>query len=231
MTAGNRQAGAVPASRRDGRESILCATREVVAEVGFQNATVEEIHKRAGVARATFYAYFRNKHQAFIAAMDTVIDELYTVAGLRSPNPDEYGRIVEGNANYLGAWARHRHVLAEWYALALIDPEAREIYETNRQRFEDRIHNRLCRLMERGRIPPTDAPLLTSALMGMIESFVRRHLGPDTTDADCQAIFPRAVEVVSECWYRMVYAKPAPGYRYDQLRYATPAADSPRRTN
>ncbi|GAB4325537.1 MAG: hypothetical protein Kow0010_08100 [Dehalococcoidia bacterium] len=220
MTTGKRGHPSAPAVRRDGRESILCATREIVAEVGYQNATVEEIRRRAGVARATFYAYFRSKQQAFIAAMDTVIDELYTVAGLRSPNPDEYGRIVEGNANYLRAWARHRRVLAEWYALALIDPEAREIYEANRQRFEDRIHNRLCRLMERGRIPSTDPRLLTSALMGMIETFVRRHLGADATEADCHEIFPRAVEVVSECWYRMVYAKPAPAYPYDELRYA-----------
>lgn len=209
-----------PANRRDGREAILCATREIVADVGYQNATVEEIRQRAGVARATFYAYFRNKKQAFIAAMDMVIDELYTVAGLRSPNPDEYGRIVEGNANYLRTWARHRRVLAEWYALTLIDPDARAIYEENRQRFEDRIHNRIARLMERGRIPATDPRLLTSALMGLIESFVRRHLGAEATDAECHAIFPRAVEVVSECWYRMVYAKPAPGYPYEQLTYA-----------
>lgn len=213
------RAQASSGARRSGREAVLCATREVVAEVGYHNTTVEEVRHRAGVARATFYAYFGNKKQAFIAAMGTVIDELYTVAGLRSPHPDEYARIVDGNANYLRAWARHRRVLAEWYALSLIDDDARITYEANRQRFEDRIEHRLRRLMERGRIPGADTSLMTGALMGMIETFVRRYFGPEASDDDCRAIFPRAVEAISVCWYQMVYAQPAPPHSYLHIHF------------
>jgi AcrR family transcriptional regulator len=65
------------------RERILLATTELVAERGYQKATIELIAKTAKVALSTFYEHFTGKEEAFLAAFDesvaaaaSVFDEL-----------------------------------------------------------------------------------------------------------------------------------------------------------
>jgi AcrR family transcriptional regulator len=50
------------------RERILYATGEVAAEKGFAAATIADITTAAGVDRRVFYAHFRDKQEAFLAA-------------------------------------------------------------------------------------------------------------------------------------------------------------------
>jgi len=68
------------------RERILVATTELVAERGYQKATIELIAKTAKVALSTFYEHFAGKEEAFLAALDesvaaaaSVFDELIDV--------------------------------------------------------------------------------------------------------------------------------------------------------
>ena len=43
---------------------------EVVAERGFARATVQDVIRRAGVSRETFYQQFQDKEDCFLAALD-----------------------------------------------------------------------------------------------------------------------------------------------------------------
>ncbi len=52
------------------RERILLATAEVVAERGYQKATIELIAKTARVALGTFYEHFSSKEDCLLAAFD-----------------------------------------------------------------------------------------------------------------------------------------------------------------
>src|ERR1044071_2679595 len=55
------------------RARILDATARLVAERGYTQASVEEIRRRAGVSRRTFYAHFDGKEDAVVAAFDAVV--------------------------------------------------------------------------------------------------------------------------------------------------------------
>lgn len=61
------------------RGRLLDATVEVVAEVGYVDATVHKILKRAGISRRTFYEIFTDKQACFIAAYDEEIEHLLGV--------------------------------------------------------------------------------------------------------------------------------------------------------
>ncbi len=200
-----------------GRQLILRGTYAVVRSQGFHRATVSDICREAGIARATFYVYFGSKLDAFVATMEDVVERLYEEAGQRYPDEDEYGRIVRGNVTYLQAWARDREVLAEWFALALIDDRVGETYRKRRDQFEERLEGRISRLIAAGRIPATDARMLAVTLSGMVESFVRRFLAPGDHDLEEPAGFQAAVRVVSEAWYRMVYGEQPPAYDYSRF--------------
>ena len=49
---------------------LVAAARKVFSERGFQNATMEEIAKLAGVAKGTIYLYYPSKQAAYWAAME-----------------------------------------------------------------------------------------------------------------------------------------------------------------
>lgn len=72
--------GSEPVSRdeapADQRRRILEATAELVAEQGFQAATIEAIVRRARVGYATFYKSFDDKEAAFLALLDEAVGVL-----------------------------------------------------------------------------------------------------------------------------------------------------------
>jgi AcrR family transcriptional regulator len=94
------------------RARILDATARVVAERGYAGASVEEIRRRAGVSRRTFYAHFSGKEDAVVAAFDAAVAYVLPrlVEAFRSA-PD-WARAIDATvAAYLalaecdGAWA------------------------------------------------------------------------------------------------------------------------------
>lgn len=54
----------------DQRERILDAMAAVAREEGYHGATVPRVVKRAGVSHKTFYDFFGNREQGFLAAID-----------------------------------------------------------------------------------------------------------------------------------------------------------------
>jgi AcrR family transcriptional regulator len=59
------------------RERILAAVAEAVMDMGYVATAVEDIIACAGVSRRTFYAIFKNKEEAFLAAYDDGVERLF----------------------------------------------------------------------------------------------------------------------------------------------------------
>ena len=49
------------------QKKLLAAAREIVCERGFANVSVEEITQKSGVAKGTFYTYFKRKEDVICA--------------------------------------------------------------------------------------------------------------------------------------------------------------------
>jgi AcrR family transcriptional regulator len=61
------------------RLRILDAMRAAVAEHGYQDASVADVIKRAGVSRKTFYAQFVDKEDCFVVAYDEHVRRLEAI--------------------------------------------------------------------------------------------------------------------------------------------------------
>ncbi len=63
------------------RERILNAVTDVSSLAGYATMSVEDIISVAGVSRRTFYDTFASKEDAFLAALDGVVEELLAEVG------------------------------------------------------------------------------------------------------------------------------------------------------
>lgn len=82
--------GAVAYSQR---ERLLAAVAEVVAEHGYNKATIAQITDAASVSRRTFYEHFAGKEECFIAAFDAVdaysAESMFEAGGAQAEWPDQ----------------------------------------------------------------------------------------------------------------------------------------------
>jgi AcrR family transcriptional regulator len=90
------------------RPRILDAITDLVAAHGYPGTTVREIARQASVSLSTFYEYFPDKEQCFLAAYDRVADHLLaaiTAETAKAAGPRE--GIERGIARYFTWFAEH----------------------------------------------------------------------------------------------------------------------------
>jgi AcrR family transcriptional regulator len=58
------------------RERLIAGLAEAIAENGYSGTTIAHITRHAAVSRRTFYEHFSSKDECFVAAYDTVMNEL-----------------------------------------------------------------------------------------------------------------------------------------------------------
>jgi AcrR family transcriptional regulator len=58
------------------RERLIAGLAEAIAENGYAGTTIAHITRHAAVSRRTFYEHFASKDECFVAAYDTVMEEL-----------------------------------------------------------------------------------------------------------------------------------------------------------
>jgi AcrR family transcriptional regulator len=61
---------------RNQRERLIAGIADAVAENGYGGATIAQIARHAAVSRRTFYEHFESKEECFVAAYETVMEEL-----------------------------------------------------------------------------------------------------------------------------------------------------------
>ena len=93
------------------REAILSAALDEFSQQGFEAARLDDVAKRAGVAKGTIYLYFSDKEALFQELIRTMLTP------------------VVGSIEAMGAVDLPMRVLAE----RLIDVFVREVYETRRR--------------------------------------------------------------------------------------------------
>lgn len=58
------------------RQQVIDSAKEVFSKKGFHKASISDIVQKAGIARATFYLYFRNKRHLFQSLLEFLLQEL-----------------------------------------------------------------------------------------------------------------------------------------------------------
>lgn len=131
------------------RRQLLDLALELFAEHSYDELSIDDIAKRAGVSKGLLYHYFPSKRAFYVAAVEEaarqIIEETDIDAYGEGPEPDPAGQRIVLKA-FMDYVSRHRSVYAFLLRSGIgTDPEAAEIIESTREALVRRMLSRLSR--------------------------------------------------------------------------------------
>jgi AcrR family transcriptional regulator len=160
------------------RSRLLEAVGRAVAERGYAGATIDDVVRRAGVSKKTFYDHFADKEDCFLAAYEAASEELLRrVIEARADHEDWEERTRAGNAAYL-RWLAADPALARVFLIevAAAGPRAAE----RRERIRDDYAELTRALQEEARAEmpslPELPPEIFQAVVAAVDDIVVRRI-------------------------------------------------------
>ncbi len=144
--------------RSSQHQRLLRAVVECVAENGFEATTVPLIVGTARVSGNTFYKFFTDKTDCFLAACDEIAGELFTELASVIDEPDWSAAVRRGTGMYL-RWWQERPAFARAYLLAI--PAAGERAYEQREGVYSMFRAMFQALAERARAAQPELPPLS----------------------------------------------------------------------
>ncbi len=147
------------------RRKILDAAEEVFGEMGYYEASISEITRRAGVAQGTYYIYFRSKREIFAELVEDIGKRLR--AEMRAAIMGVSDRLEiekRGFEAFFRFVARHRRIYNIVQEAERVAPDAFHAYYRG---ISHGYIRGLREAMEKGTIKELDPEAIAYTLMGI----------------------------------------------------------------
>ena len=189
--------------KAENREKLLLAARKVFAEKGYGEATARDIVRRTDLASGTFYNYFDDKQDVFMALLEEMSEKGRALVRAQRQSP---GRTIEERV--AGAYRAY-------FAWAVEEDDLFEVFRRNagvialmpdREPFELGISELIEDLKEwaqAGDLPDGDFEYLATAAVGLgfqIATHLVERDPPDIEGATrfCTRMFMGGVKALTE---------------------------------
>ena len=161
--------------REERKRLVLLSAKEVFSQKGYHQASVSDIIQRAGIARGTFYLYFRSKRDVFNSILDELVMELEEV--MKRIDLDSSASSLE----------QLRSILRLIFMLALENPEMTQIvlrraggldseFDSKLRKFYemvlDKIESNLQQGIELGLVRKCNTKIAACCILGCMEEVV-----------------------------------------------------------
>ena len=192
------------------QDAILITAEALLAERSFDDVSIEDLARGAGISRPTFYFYFPSKDAVLLALLDRVITEVEHRVGALSR---DFGR------DAVAAWTRsigvfvdvftdHRGVATAAIAARARNEEVRALWSRSMQSWVDFSSDVIAAEQARGAAPDgADPHDLAVSLNLMNERVITAVLNRETPALEES----RALDVLSTIWIRSIYGTTNPG--------------------
>lgn len=178
------------------RDDLVAAAMEVFGELGFADATVTKISRRAGRAHGSFYTYFDSKEAIFREVVRRINSEEIDRRERQPTATTPEQRIARTNERFVETYRRHARILASYEELAARDDETRTLRRATRLAYIDRTISSIRRWQDEGIVDPAlDAEAIAHCLGSMVERVAHMRFvfgdGPDDE---------RMMTAISDIW-------------------------------
>ena len=180
---------------------ILAAAHGLLRERPFRELTVDEVMRRTGLSRPSFYVYFRDRHHLVLRVVEHLGAELWTMTDRwyegEGDGADLARDALEG---VVAVFVEHGAVMHALSDAAADDPEVERAYDALVQRFIDVTAEHIEREVRAGRVLPLDPRETAKALILMNERYLNLTLGRQPT-----ATPETVVATLGTIWTRTLY--------------------------
>lgn len=179
------------------RERILDAVERLAAERGLAATSIEAIVEAAGVSSVTFYEFFADKEECFVAAFDRAVAAAAEELALAAEGDPAAGGLTWSEAFATGLRALTRLVAARPERARLVLVEAQTGGPQLARRFE-LVLDRVAAKLREGRgleTAPADLPAThEEATAGALAWLLRERI--ETGDAEgLEKLYPELVDI------------------------------------
>ena len=146
------------------RDRLGTAMWALFQEKPFDAITVQELLDRAGVARSTFYTYFRDKNDLFVTDVDEFLERMATGLVGRADAGDRVAPVRE--------LFSHVGEMRKLYVAFVASGRIHEFHDLTRAHFTRGIATRLGELPRSARLIPPQRAALAHAFGGALVSLL-----------------------------------------------------------
>ena len=174
------------------REQVLDAAKAVFAKKGFHKASIADIIHRAGIARGTFYLYFKNKRHIFDGLLDSLLEELdqripTIEVGRGKPPPLEQLKTNITRVTTLSLEEPHLIQILFHHAMGLdrdLDRKVQDFYEMVRGRIEGALGLGI----KMGLVRPCHTGLVAYGVLGAMKEVMGQLASNRISPPDVKAV-------------------------------------------
>lgn len=210
MDVNSSPAKALPLSKRGQktRASLLRAARVVFERDGYIDSKISDIPREAGAANGSFYTYFTDKRDIFMAMLEEAEQSmLYPDLEAIENSNDPTERIRASNHRYLTSYRDQAGLMRLLEQVATLDDEFLAMRRRRGEAFIRRNAKGILRLQAAGTADPElDADLISMALSSMVSRVAHAAfvIGSTTTDID------DLVDTVTSIWVKVLGLQAVP---------------------
>lgn len=165
------------------RERIIKAAAKEFAEKGFYNTQISHIVESAGVARGTFYIYFKSKEEVFEEILKKVVEDLKERIKPVDISRDPVEQVKE-NVKRVIDYALENRELAKIILFRSCEPNYAKIIDCF---FED-VVNLISRSLEEGIklgiLKPHDTEVVARVILGGVKEVIKSLICKEEVDSE-----------------------------------------------
>ena len=185
---------------------IVEAAEALLREKPFRELTVDDLMRRTGLSRPSFYVYFRDRHDLVLKVVEHIGGELFAMSERWYEGTGDGPALVrEAIDGVVGVFAAHGPVLRALADAASEDPRVEAAYVALIQRFVDATARHIEEEVAAGRVLPLDPVPTATALTWMMERYLQLQLGR-AADAPVDSV----ADTLTTIWSRVLYGVAQP---------------------
>ena len=192
------------------QDAILITAEALLGERAFDEISIEELARGAGISRPTFYFYFSSKDDVLLALLDRVITEVeHRVGELpRDFESDPAEAWTRSIGVFVDVFVAHRGVASAAIAARARNNEVRALWSKSMESWVDFSSDVIRAEQARGAAPQgIDAHDLAVSLNLMNERVITAVLNQESPAIAESS----ALDVLSTIWIRSIYGSANPG--------------------
>ena len=186
----------------EAQQEIIAAAETLLRERPFREMTVDEVMRRTGLSRPSFYVYFKDRHELVLRVVQQIQSELLDVANhwFRGSG-DGHALLDEAMEGVVDVYEKHGPVMRALADAAADDPGVELAYGSLVQTFIDETTRHMSEEIEAGNITGISDPVeMSVALIWAVERYLYLTLGAEPkTDRDIVAA------TLKTLWRRALY--------------------------